>query len=171
MGTRGYIIITFNGKCLTIYNHFDSYPEGLGATLVKELQQLFTSFTMEEIRLMLQRIKVVNETQSPTAIDINALLEYTDLNVSTRSTQDWYCLLRKTQGSLMAIMRSGYALDCTRDAMGEYCYLLDFDQGTFAATENHENCTPRITFPIHNIPKDWIQQAFTKTTSEQNTTS
>jgi hypothetical protein len=35
MGTRGYIIVKFQNVYYRLYNHFDSYPEGLGMKLVE----------------------------------------------------------------------------------------------------------------------------------------
>jgi hypothetical protein len=37
MGTRGLRIILFRGRYFIYYNHYDSYPEGLGQTLVCEI--------------------------------------------------------------------------------------------------------------------------------------
>lgn len=35
MGTRGYRIIKFRGRYWIFYNHWDSYPEGMGNSLVE----------------------------------------------------------------------------------------------------------------------------------------
>ena len=34
MGTRGYRVYRFRGRYYALYNHWDSYPEGLGADLI-----------------------------------------------------------------------------------------------------------------------------------------
>lgn len=77
---------------------------------------------------MAKRIKVVGHV-SPTLEDIKALEKYTDLDVSNRSTDDWYCLLRKCQGSLNNDLQSGYLLNHV--SFEEYAYILNFDIKTF----------------------------------------
>ena len=37
MGTRGLKIVRFHGRYYVYYNHFDSYPRGLGRILVDEI--------------------------------------------------------------------------------------------------------------------------------------
>jgi hypothetical protein len=37
MGTRGLKIVRFRGRYFTYYNHYDSYPEGLGQALVDQI--------------------------------------------------------------------------------------------------------------------------------------
>ncbi|KAI9799426.1 MAG: hypothetical protein M1825_004526 [Sarcosagium campestre] len=37
MGTRGYKVFRFRGRYYAFYNHFDSYPDGLGAAIVREI--------------------------------------------------------------------------------------------------------------------------------------
>jgi hypothetical protein len=56
---------------------------------------------------------------------------FTDLGVSRRSDDDWYCLLRKTQGNPALILKSGYILDSS-DFMAdslfcEWGYIANFD--------------------------------------------
>eukprot|EP01038_Epipyxis_sp_PR26KG_P011322 gene11322-15186_t len=44
MGTRGYIYFIYKGICYAIYNHFDSYPDGIGIDLLKQIFQLVVNF-------------------------------------------------------------------------------------------------------------------------------
>jgi hypothetical protein len=37
MGTRGLLFIRCRGRYFVIWNHFDSYPEGLGEAIVYEI--------------------------------------------------------------------------------------------------------------------------------------
>ena len=43
MGTRGYIVYIHKGKYYGVYNHYDSYPEGLGINLVESLVNFKTN--------------------------------------------------------------------------------------------------------------------------------
>ena len=41
MGTRCNIIVKAKGKKITLYHHWDGYPEGVGQDLVNKLQKVF----------------------------------------------------------------------------------------------------------------------------------
>ncbi len=57
MGTRGLYIFRYDGKWYVFYNHWDSYPSGLGQDIVKELRtidfervkDLLSSITKEHV--------------------------------------------------------------------------------------------------------------------------
>ena len=40
MGTRGFYCFRYKGLYYVIYNHWDSYPDGLGETLVNQLRNI-----------------------------------------------------------------------------------------------------------------------------------
>lgn len=73
MGTRGYIGIRYKGKTYYFYNHWDSYPDGLGAAIVRELLKILKmrggveSFCQD----VLSKVFFVNsEEEVPKAIDL-----------------------------------------------------------------------------------------------------
>ena len=37
MGTRGYKVYCYKGRYFVYYNHFDSYPNGLGVEILREI--------------------------------------------------------------------------------------------------------------------------------------
>jgi hypothetical protein len=129
MGTRGSITVYYNGKKFCLYNHFDSYPDGLGYDLVIEILQLLDSFSQAEIIAKLNNIKIVNNSIQPTEEDIIKLKAVTDLTVSNQSTNDWYCLLRNTQGSILSVLEVGYVYD--GGSGEEFDYHVDFDNMKF----------------------------------------
>lgn len=131
MGTRGLFGFYYKGKYYVVYNHWDSYPAGLGRIIVTQLQKAIRSNQLEEWIRLLEQLKVVDPQVPPTPEDIQKLSPYTDLGVSTQSTSDWYCLLRGCQGSLDQVLRSGYLLNAT-DPEGtpsweEYAYVVNLD--------------------------------------------
>lgn len=67
--------------------------------------------------------------------------------MSSRSTSDWYCLLRTTQGSLIQTLEAGYALSTDSDE--EFNYVIDLNKNIFYIKE-----FPNI-FTLTNIPDDW----------------
>lgn len=64
----------------------------------------------------------------PSKAEITKLAKYADLQVRSRSYEDWYCLLRNCQGSLKNVLDSGYVLDDEDESPD---YTLDFTKGTF----------------------------------------
>lgn len=140
MGTSGFYGFRFKGTLYVSYNHSDSYPTGLGASIVGELLTALKNNQIQEWMTKVLQLKVVNSTIVPTQADIAALAPYTDLAVSNQSTSDWYCLLRKTQGSLLGMLNSGYVLSPFKnDKTAEqeefshysYGYIVDLDSQTF----------------------------------------
>lgn len=103
MGTRG-IIGFFNGEeTKVMYNHYDSYPEWLG---IKVLEFLRTA-DMDIVKRQVKKLKKVGK-RKPTLQQQEKLAKYADTNVSTGSLDDWYVLLRKTQGDMQATLDAGF---------------------------------------------------------------
>lgn len=149
MGTRGNITLIFKQKVVKLYNHWDSYPSGLGESLVQQLNLLLSKMTLEKLIQKLDTLKIVTKDVIPTDEDIKKLSPYTSLDVSTQNTDDWYCLMRGCQGYIPAMIESGYLFH--QDYDGEYNYVLDFDSKKFYLGESDV-----IKFDIDNIPLDWI---------------
>jgi hypothetical protein len=130
MGTRGFIGFVVNGEEKIAYNHFDSYPEGLGVETLKWLRNANLAEVVEQARAL----RVAGD-EKPTPEDVERLQEFTNLGVGESSTDDWYCLLRNTQGDPDAILRAGVI----EDARGfpfdslfcEWGYLVDLDRAVF----------------------------------------
>ncbi len=129
MGTRGKFGFFYKGKYYMCYNHYDSYPRELGVKLILEI----TRADFDEWIKLLENIKEVSEDVKPTPEDIEKLEKYTDLTVSGQSTDDWYCLLRLTQGSFFRVLNSGYMENVSSDMDEEYVYVLDLDNRVFRA--------------------------------------
>ncbi len=102
MSTRGYYGIKKNGKLKGTYNHWDSYPSGLGVELVEEINKIKKEDRIKVLSDTFDYIELINENSIPTKEqqDMCVKANVVDLNVSSRSLEDWYCLLRNTQGKL-----------------------------------------------------------------------
>lgn len=130
MGTRGSVGFRANQQDKVQYNHFDSYPEGLGSEVLAFLQ----SSSFEQLKDIAENIVLVNENTPPTKKQIKDCEQWTDLSVSTRSTNEWYCLLRNAQGNLNAY-KDGlkYMLDGQSFLLDslfcEYAYIINTDEG------------------------------------------
>lgn len=130
MGTRGILGVHVDGVDKISYNHSDSYPEGLGHDTLDYLNNLLVKYP-DMLGEMARKLKPVTDATTPTPEDIERCSAYTDLKVSNQSTQDWYCLLRGTQGNLLAFLEAGIykdAADFAHDSlMCEFGYITNLD--------------------------------------------
>lgn len=135
MGTRGLFGFYYKGKYYVVYNHFDSYPEGLGNIIVYQIINAIENGEFDSWLDQMLALKIVDYDMKPTEEDINKLKEFTNLTVSTQSTSDWYCLLHHCQGSLNKVLKSGYILNHTnKDGLPDfenYAYIINFDTNKF----------------------------------------
>jgi hypothetical protein len=137
MGTRGLFGFRYKGKYYLFYNHFDSYPTGLGADIVTQIKEAIDHNRFDEWKEKLLLLEVVNEDVEPTAEQIERLKPFTDLTVNRQSTSDWYCLLRKCQGKLQDTLDTGVFYDegysenyLMGDIFIEFSYVVNFDDNT-----------------------------------------
>ena len=149
MGTRGTIRFIFNGKTITIYNHYDSYPSGLGMSLIRQIRALLKNYDIQWFINKVNSLQIVDDTVIPTQDIIEHLKPYTNLKVSCQNTNDWYCLLHGTQGNLGYILDAGYVElfkydEEVGDIFIEYVYEINLDDNFFISKN----------IPLTNIPNN-----------------
>ena len=128
MGTRGGLGYILDGKTVMMYNHFDSYPSGLGADFLEDVKKIRAN--IDFYKKAARNVKFIGE-EKPTVKDIKKLGPYTNLNVSEQSTDDWYCLTRGLQGHLAKSIEVGYIDNfAEKTDWMEYIYLYNFDNDT-----------------------------------------
>jgi hypothetical protein len=120
-----------------VYNHLDSYPSFLGMAVVRELKRALKVDGLKGWTSLLKHIKIVDEDKSipPTDEEIEELCYYADLQVKysldSNSLKDWYSLLRRCEGSLNAVLSSGYLLNHVNEdgtpIWQEYAYIVNLD--------------------------------------------
>lgn len=139
MGTRGLMAFTVDGETKAGYVHFDSYPSGLGADVLEWLHETLNEQTGKALT-QARNLVVVNDETTPTAEQIEALKRYSNTNVSTKQLDEWYVLLRETQGNPALTLEAGHMYGVSRVEpyrLGwghEYLYVVDFDKRTFTAS-------------------------------------
>lgn len=128
MGTRGCYGFRKNGIDKLTYNHFDSYPSGLG----RDILSFCKHTSLAEMNEIYDRIILVHENEEPTSDQIAECSYWFNGDVSNRTPKDWYCLLRNAQGDLNAY-KTGlkymienndfiqFSLHC------EYGYIINLD--------------------------------------------
>jgi hypothetical protein len=133
MGTRGLWGFIIGEEQKLTYNHFDSYPDGLGVDLINAIKDMDYD-TLYEDALALQ---LVTEDVVPTGEQIEQCKQSgsVDLGVGSGEVTDWYCLLRNCQGNLPMTLASGVMIDNHKFAADslfcEFGYIIDLDTGKF----------------------------------------
>ena len=139
MSTNGQITFIAGGTAKRSYCHWDSYPSGLGTTVLGWLRNI--TGTGEEQKAVVAASRLVTVTDGngcapPSPEQRQALALYQDNNVGGPD-EEWYRLLRRAQGDPAAILTAGYAYDQLyglADAEDEYYnYTVDTDKRVFSA--------------------------------------
>lgn len=183
MSTRGAYGFRVDGIDKIAYNQCDSYPEALGEAIVHSVVAWRNQGTPDQLRERVRAVRLIAKGEKPTAEDVKRCARYTNLNVSRKSTDDWYCLLRGAQGDIDAAVECGIILDSAdflKDStFCEYAYIVNLDElkfevykgfqkephanGRYGSSEPYERCYPVAlvgSFPLSNIPADWAKQCF-----------
>ncbi|PVH87673.1 hypothetical protein DL98DRAFT_509877, partial [Cadophora sp. DSE1049] len=100
MGTSGLLGLIIKGKRHAAYNHFDSYPAGLGQDIVAFILGL-TDEEIENMAARVAEITWVSRDSPPTKEqqEYYNSLNFANLRVSEQRLDDWYCLPHKMQGA------------------------------------------------------------------------
>lgn len=128
MSTRGLFGFVINGEVKAGYNHSDSYPSWLGANAVGAIK------SGELDRDKIASIVMVDEATPATAEQVASFTQYSNTNVGSGITGDWYVLLRELQGDWLGVQKAGYMID-SYDFAGdslfcEWGYLINMDSLT-----------------------------------------
>lgn len=133
VGTRGMVGFVIDGEVKAAYNHFDSYPEGLGLNVL-----VYARMAAEDLPALADKaraMRLVTEDTPVTPEDVERYGHLSDAGVGEAGS--WYSLVRHAQGSLAAYLEAGLMLDCEDFPLDslfcEWGYLLDLDTGTFEA--------------------------------------
>jgi len=131
MASRGFFGIVIDTVEKITYNHDYSHPQGLGIHVLTWLRRRAKADNLQTVRRRAAELRLVRHDDTPTPEDVARLARWTDLSVSRQSTDDWYCLLRRTQGNPGQILRAGVALDASGVPLDsvwtEWGYVVDFD--------------------------------------------
>lgn len=132
MGTRGIMGFRVGGVDHLSYNHFDSYPSGLGASMFLDLKSMLGDWGLETLKENAQAVRLVTDDEAtPTTEEMEKLSEHFDNGVSTGSPDEWYALLRELQGELRRTINSGYMIDShnfVNDSLFcEWGYIVNLD--------------------------------------------
>lgn len=152
MGTRGAYGFKKGNELKLTYNHFDSYFDYLGNNLINEIHSIGNT---EKLIETFDYIKLVSEEATPTEEQKAECTKYFSNAVSTGSENDWYCLLRELQGTIMPWVNKEvqYMLDSSGfindNIFCEYYYIIDLTEEVFIACKTFDKVTYEI--PLSDI--------------------
>lgn len=142
MGTRGALGFRIGEQDKVVYNHFDSYPSGLGVNVLTDLQTHFIGQPFDAVLAQLHKVAselrlIVDGKPEPTEADIKRYQKFANTSVDSGELTDWYVLLRNAQGGLKAYLSGD--LDIMDSAASflldslfcEWAYIINMDIETF----------------------------------------
>ena len=138
IGTRGAIGLFKGGKGKVTYNHFDSYPDGVGKEILREVKE----FSVEQMKKAFDGLKLVSDSQEePTPKEIKEFEQYSNAGVGEVMTNTevhtYYQLLRNLQGTIEPYLNGQVKLmidneDFLKDSLFcEYAYIVNLDKEVF----------------------------------------
>jgi hypothetical protein len=140
MGTRGFLGFVVDGDAKITYNHYDSYPSGLGINVLAWARQIDVSKVREQVRAL----RLVSESAAPSAEEAIQYALHTDSRVS--DGDDWYATLRHLQGDPQGYLDAGVMPDAsdfpTNSLFCEWGYLVDLDRQTLEVYRGLQTETP-----------------------------
>ncbi|MDR1639758.1 MAG: hypothetical protein LBT59_08705 [Clostridiales bacterium] len=140
MGTRALYGFSYKGESKIGYCQMDGYPDCLGRKMLIFCRKK----SLKKMRKCFKKIIMVDLDSRPTQTQILMCMPWLDLNVSNKSADDWYCLLRKTQGEISAYFGKGkceYMLDSSKIENFEYKYIINLDTGKLEFWSNGKDLT------------------------------
>ncbi|MDP9750391.1 hypothetical protein [Thermoanaerobacter pentosaceus] len=127
MSTRGAYGFYKSGITKATYNHSDSYPSGLGRSVMEFIKET----SIEEMNEIFNNIVLVNEDDLPSLEQIKEVAKITDVEIY--DTINWYSLLRSVQGDLSAYKKGLRYMNDNQEflknsAFCEWAYIINLDE-------------------------------------------
>jgi hypothetical protein len=150
MGTRGSIGFHKAGVDKITYNHWDSYPSGLGNVM----KEFFMQTSKEQIEAIFNKIILIDDNTPITEEDRKKWAQFFNKDVSTG--EDWYSLLRETQGNLAAYRDTDLPFmidnkDFMKDSLFcEWAYIYNLDEGVLEVYKGFQNTPQDNRYIIHS---------------------
>jgi hypothetical protein len=135
MSTRGFIGFVADGVEKISYCHNDAHPDGLGLVVLQWLREIVAAgdHGLTELATTVTALRVVDPASTPTPEDVDRYGRYAD-TLGSRSLDEWYALLRRTQDDPALILEAGTVLDASgfpAEPVSKWGYVIDTDTGTF----------------------------------------
>lgn len=130
MGTRGVTGFVIDGVEKIGYQQYDSYPDGVGEQVLQFLRALSPA-EVDAMKDAARELRLVTPKVGPTPEQQEALSRFWDPRVSSGERNEWYSLLRDTQGRPDLILEAGFVEDhasfVSDSVFCEWGYIIDLD--------------------------------------------
>jgi hypothetical protein len=160
MGTRGALGVYIDGQTKATYNHFDSYPSGLGRGMVEAVRNILNDPDrgLDWLREKARALEMWPHGQDATPEMIAKLGHYADTGVATKKLTDPYVLMRRMQGDITAYLEAGIMEDGGEEFMAdslfcEYAYIINLDTGMLEFYEGFQK-QPHTKGRYANAPNE-----------------
>jgi hypothetical protein len=140
MGTRGLYVFKYGGIYYIFYNHYDSYPSGLGDSIVKDIIEMINDNIFETVKGSIKTIPLIEQENDGN----NA-----------------YASIIDVVGSPLHYTYHTSNLEPDTDIFIEYVYIIDFDENVFVVKTNEFNNNRYKHFDLFSIPKNWKELIYT----------
>jgi hypothetical protein len=143
MGTRGLIGYYKKGVTKACYNHWDSYPTGLGA----KTKNYITNSTLAGLNQDFEGIRLINEDDEITPEDVIRYMPIWYGNVEEISAEGWYEVMHEKQGDFYAYAESGLMIDnieFMKDSLFcEWAYIINLSDNTLEVYRGFQQKKPK----------------------------
>lgn len=140
MGTRGLIGIYSNQVTKATYNHWDSYPEGLGVSILEETKDAMRDIGIDKLKERVAKIQMIEDSENePSKELVKRYKKFSNAQVggpvSNVEVKTWYQLLRELQGTLTPYFKGEVehmidSLKFIQDSLFcEWVYIVNLDDG------------------------------------------
>jgi len=184
MGTRGTWGFRVNGNDYLVYNHFDSYPEGLGNEMIGAIVK--NKDKLDVLKEKVLKLNLVKEGEKPSQEMVERYAkQFGNPNVGKQNYEDWYSLLREVQSCEIAIdaiidgrlehicLNKHFIMD---SLFCEYGYIINFDTMELEFYEGYQKQPPKNSryydkdltkedsyYPCEMVGKEKIENLTNKT--------
>jgi hypothetical protein len=122
MGTKGSFGFKIGKKIRLMHVQYDA--DLLWQICVREIYLLMKHYgSLDSLKSAFENLKEAKNKPKKEAIE--KCKPFTDLEVSNKSTSDWYCLTRNCQHSFINILETGYFLNNGEDV--GFVFIIDFN--------------------------------------------
>lgn len=134
MSTRGLVGFVVDGQVKCTYNHSDSYPTYTGLRIAEFVREVDAVDGWDDVAAAARSLKLIDPDsgRGPSEDEKLHLMRWANFSVNAQSSDDWYCLLRGTQGRPDEMLACGIIEDSTNFGLYstwcEWGYLIDLDR-------------------------------------------
>lgn len=159
MSTRGAWGIKRGNKLIVQYNHFDSYPTGLGEQIIEDLNEWRKNDAerwTERLNEVLDKVEVIDEEETSEATE-EQLQYIRDEGISfDENCKEWYSVLHELQGRVLPYLKGfKYFLNAGEDWLKdklfcEWAYIFNLDDDTLEING--------VSYPIKDLSVDLMRK-------------